>query len=312
MLGFVRSAPPTVLIIAIGLLVGMSFTLSKVVAISAVPPFLALFGQVAVASAALSAMLLAKRIFPQVSPRYLVYYLGAGLLGVSLPALIGCSVLGHVTTGFYAALVTLSPMFTFVMTAVVERRMLPVHCLLGIMIGLAGISLATLRGLESSDIAPIWVVLALAGPAVLAAGNVFRSRAYPVGADPMTLAAGTLLLQLALIGVALLVSGQIGDSALLEPKAFAAIAGTGLITAVSYALTFEVQRRTDGVAFSQVGYFATLSGIAFGAVAFGEAVPPALIASLLLLFLGLAITSGHLSIPRHWPFVRPRRRADCL
>ncbi|MEM7471594.1 MAG: DMT family transporter [Pseudomonadota bacterium] len=310
--GFVRSAPPTVLIIAIGLLVGVSFTLSKFVALAEVPPHIALFWQVAVASGVLFGVLLAKRSAPQTAPRYMVYYFGAGLLGVSLPALIGYTVLGHITTGFYSALVTLSPMFTFAITAVVEQRMLPLHRLLGILIGLAGISLATLRGLDTSDIEPVWIILALAGPLVLASGNVFRSRAYPNGADPMTLAAGTLFLQLVLIGAGLLAAGQLAESSQIEPKALAAIGGVGFITAISYALTFEVQRRTDGIGFSQVAYFATLSGIFFGAIAFGEAISPAFVAALVLIFAGLAITNGHLSIPRAWFAARERHCPDCI
>lgn len=310
--GFIRSAPPTVLIIAIGLLVGVSFTLSKFVAMAEVPAHIALFWQVAVASAVLSGVLLVKRTPPATTPKHLRYYLGAGLLGVSLPGLIGYVALGYVTTGFYAALVTLSPMFTFAITALVERQMLPLHRLLGILTGLAGVSLATLRGLEMSDVEPVWIVLALAGPLVLASGNVFRSRAYPTGADPMTLAAGTLLLQMVLIGAILFASGQLAQSASLEPGTLVAIGGIGLITAVSYALTFEVQRRTDGVGFSQVGYFATLSGIFFGAVIFGETISPAFVAALVLIFAGLAITNGHLSILRAWFAARAGRCPDCI
>lgn len=309
--GFVRSASPTNLIIAIGLLVGVSFTLSKFVAIAAVPPHLALFWQVAAASAALLGVLVATRTVPQTAPRFLVYYLGAGLLGVSIPALIGYLVLGHITTGFYSALVTLSPMFTFAITAMVERRMLPLHRLLGILIGFAGISLATIRGLDTSGVEPVWIILALSGPLVLASGNVFRSRVYPVGADPMPLAAGTLFLQLIVIGAALLLSGKFVDSVSIDPRAFAAIGGIGLITAISYALTFEVQRRTDGLGFSQVGYFATLSGITFGAIVFGEAISPAFIAALLLIFAGLAITNGHLSIHQLWRGPRSRHCPEC-
>ncbi|WP_424973126.1 DMT family transporter [Dinoroseobacter sp. S76] len=302
---FIRQAPPTALILAIGLLVGVSFTLSKIVAMAAAPPLLALFWQVAVASAALSAVLIAQRQRPSVAPRVVVYYLGAGVLGVTLPALIGYAVLGHVSAGFYASLVTLSPLFTFAFSAGLERRMLPLHRLAGILLGLFGISLATLRGFDFAGVAPIWIGLALCGPAVLAAGNVFRSRAYPAGADPMGLAAGTLLLQTLLIGIGLLGFGDPGASAALAPPVFAAIAGIGGITAVSYALTFEVQRRTDGVGFSQVGYFATLSGIGFGALVFGERISPVLVLSLGLLFLGVAITNGHLRLPR----VRGRLKA---
>jgi negative regulator of sigma E activity len=46
----VRNLPPVVLIIVIGVLVGISFALSKIAAMAGVPPFVALFQQLLVAS----------------------------------------------------------------------------------------------------------------------------------------------------------------------------------------------------------------------------------------------------------------------
>ncbi|MDC0657763.1 DMT family transporter [Leisingera sp. SS27] len=310
--GFIKSLPPTALIIAIGMLVGVSFTLSKFVAIADTGPIAALFWQLCAASITLSAAAAATGRHLQCSRRHLTYYLGAGLFGVSGPALIGYSVLEHVSTGFYSALVTLSPLFTFAITALAERRMLPAHRLVGIVIGLAGISLATQNSRELKGVASFWVVLAAASPLLLAMGNVFRSRAYPPGGDPVMLAAGTLLLQLVLTGILLLATGGIAETAALSLGTFSAIAGTGLITALSYALTFKVQRRTDGVGFAQVGYFATLFGIAFGALVFREPVHLSLVISLLVLFLGLAITNGHTLPPGLWRRLinRGRRRSQ--
>ncbi|NVO58697.1 hypothetical protein HW561_23290, partial [Rhodobacteraceae bacterium B1Z28] len=75
---------------------------------------------------------------------------------------------------------------------------------------------------------------------------------------------------------------------------------------------FEVQRRTDGVGFAQVGYFATLFGIAFGALVFGETIRITLLMSLVALFLGLAITNGHIRISRPWNTQRPNRKPNRL
>ena len=293
----IHRASPTLLIILIGLLVGLSVTLSKLVVVSGVPPLLALFWQVAVASASLLLVLLAGRTRPRIGKSYIIYYLGAGLLGVGVPGMVGYVVLEHISIGFYSALMTLAPMFTFIVAAFIEKRMLPLNRLVGISIGFVGISLATVQGLAGSFSASFWILLALAGPAVLAFGNVFRSRAYPLGANPTALAAGTLSLQVVLIAPALLLTGQFGMDPAINPTALFAVLGIGLISALSYALTFEVQRRTDGVGFSQVGYFATLFGITFGGVAFGEAISPVFAVSLVFLFVGLAVTNGHLKIP---------------
>ncbi|MFY2822449.1 DMT family transporter [Ruegeria sp. MALMAid1280] len=295
-----RDLPPTALIIAIGALVGVSFTLSKYVAIAGSAPQQALFWQLLVASVVLFTIVAITGNRPPLHRRYLFYYLGAGFLGISGPALIAFAVLGYVSTGFYSALVTLSPLFTFAITALVEKRMLPSYRLIGILIGLAGISFATHSGFDLSGVAPRWIAIALAGPLLLAMGNVFRSRAYPTGGDPMTLAAGTLGLQLLLIGLPVLASGQVTPGSMPGPGSIAALTGIGLITALSYVLTFEVQRRTDGIGFAQVGYFATLFGIGFGALAFDEPIHLTLVVALAVLFLGLAITNGHIRHADLW------------
>lgn len=305
---YFKTMSPTVLIIAIGAMVGASLMLSKFVAIAGVAPQLALFGQLAFASLTLLVLAIASGRWPPLGWRYLGYYLGAGILGISGPTLIAYAVLGHISTGLYAALVTLSPLFTFAITAMVEKRMLPMYRLVGILIGLTGISFATVSGVDLAGIAPHWIGLAITGPLLLAMGNVFRSRTYPAGGESMALATGTLTLQFLLVGLSFLISGQFSEIVLPDIDAIASIAGVGLITAISYALTFEVQRRTDGVGFAQVGYFATLFGIGFGAIVFGEPIHLALVLSLLVLFFGLMITNGHFSLAR----LRPSPKAKTL
>ncbi|MES0864909.1 DMT family transporter [Ruegeria sp. SCPT10] len=299
----VRRSPVSALIIAIGVLVGVSFTLSKLVSMAGISALTALFWQVLLASIALLALSFRSKKRGALNTRHIPYYFGAGVFGVSGPALIGFLVLEHVSLGFYSALVTLSPLFTFAITALIARRMPSLQRLIGILIGLAGVSLATLGGFELSDVEPTWIALSLLGPLVLACGNVFRSYAYPPGGDPLGLATGTLLSQLLLISSLLFGRGSsIGDIS-VPPALLGTVFGIGSITALSYVLTFEVQRRTDGVGFAQVGYFATLSGIAIGAFAFREPLGFGLLGSLAILFLGLAITNGHLSIP---PVLRSR------
>jgi drug/metabolite transporter (DMT)-like permease len=293
----VRNLPPVVLIIVIGVLVGISFALSKIAAMAGVPPFVALFRQLLVASLLLLVVGIATGRRLPLTRRHLGYYLGAGILGVSGPALIGYTVLSHISAGFYSALVTLSPLFTFAITAVVERRMLPMHRLVGILVGLGGVSIATQSGFDHDGTALVWIVMAMAGPLLLASGNVFRSRAYPPQGDPMMMATGALLSQLVLIWPVLALSGAAHSIPSIAAGPEAAIIGVGLITAASYVLTFEVQRRTDGVGFAQVGYFATLSGIGMGALVFGESIRPVLLISLAVLFLGLAISNGQVKRP---------------
>ncbi|WP_114285924.1 DMT family transporter [Candidatus Halocynthiibacter alkanivorans] len=297
---FSKPLPPIVLIISIGSMVGVSFTLSKVAANAGAPPFTALFWQLLVATLVLLTLGIVTGRRLQLTRNHLAYYMGAGILGISAPALIAYTVLGHLSTGFYSALVTLSPLFTFVITAGVERQMLPLHRLIGILVGLIGVSLVTLTGLDLVGTGMIWIGLAVLGPLALAMGNVFRSRAYPVGGDPIMMATGALLSQLIIVWPALFFLGDKTGAEVLATGPQLAVICVGLITAIAYVLTFEVQRRTDGVGFAQVGYFATLSGIGVGAVTFGEHISPMLLIALSILFMGLAISNGQINLSYLW------------
>ncbi|MFC1749056.1 hypothetical protein ACFL2V_09650 [Pseudomonadota bacterium] len=77
-----------------------------------------------------------------------------------------------------------------------------------------------------------------------------------------------------------------------------ALAKFTCITALSYIMTFVMQQLTDGVGFSQVGYFVTLGGVIMGALLFDEPIGFSLVLSVALLFLGLALMNRHLfSVP---------------
>lgn len=175
------------------------------------------------------------------------------------------------------------------------RRWLPFHRFLGILTGLAGVTIGTVNGVTVNGIAPLWLVAACCAPVLLAITNIYRERAMPHGVSPLILAAGTLLSQsLLFLPIALLMND--GD---ITPAIFS---GVGLaiiclcaVTALSYVLTFELYRRTDGVGFSQVGYFVTLSGTAAGALFFDEPMSLWFFLAVFLLFMGVAITNGHFS-----------------
>ncbi|MEX3007332.1 DMT family transporter [Hoeflea sp. TYP-13] len=288
---------PTVSIIAIGAIVGVSYTLAKFAVANGIPPFAALFWQLFGATIILLAAMVVRGKRLDLSPQYLRYYIISGLLGVSGPQLIAYVVLKHIPAGLFTTLITLSPLATFMMVSVVDRQLLPLYRLAGILLGLIGISMATLSSFDAGNSGYVWVIAALGAPLLLASGNIYRNRAYPKGADPLALATGMLGSQMLLVWPVLIYRGYSFSPVDIAGTVEAAVLIIGALTAIGYILTFAVQRTTDGVGFSQVGYFATLSGIAAGAVLFAEPLSPLLFVSIAVLFLGLAVTNGHLNLP---------------
>lgn len=292
------------LILTIGLLVGGNFTLAKYAVQSDIPAFAVFYWQLLAAGLMLLIVMVVRGEKLPTRPKHLAYYLINGLMGSSLPQIIAYAALVHVPAGVFTVLITLSPLFTFLVSSAVEARWLPMVRLVGILTGLMGVSLATWSGFDPAAAAPLWLLFAAASPLCLAVNNVYRAKALPVGVSPLALATGSLVLQLPLLWPFLIWTGFDYQPFSLQTGADLAVMGIGLITAVSYILTFELQKRTDGLGMSQMGYFVTISGIIMGAIFFGESIRFALIASVLLLFLGLALTNGHLTLSNLTSLVR--------
>lgn len=291
------SMAPSLTIMSIGLIVGVSFALTKIAALAGISAIAALFWSLALAGIILLGVLAVRGERLNHDWAHLRYYLFAGLLGVTGPNFIAFTVLAHVPAGLFTALVMLSPLATVAVSAVLDRALPDGRRSLGILTGLAGLMLTILVGAEIGDFDARWLIIALAAPLLLACGNIYRNRAYPAGSKPIGLAAGMLVSQAIIWWGLVLATGETYSPIGLSGPEDRALFAIGALSAVSYILTFAVQRRTDGVGFSQVGYFATLSGIACGAILFGETLSWSLAVSLALILLGLGITNGHLRFP---------------
>jgi len=285
----------TGLTVSLGLLIAVIFALAKYTVINGIPVFAAFYWQVLGASLILMTIITWQGQRLSMHRHHLRYYMIGGLLGVSAPQLMAYAALQHIPSGLFAVLLTLSPIATFLLASIYERALLPFYRLVGIVIGLTGVSIATFSGfnINTNGAAFHWLLLAFTVPLVLGVTNVYRSKALPTDAEPLSLAAGTLLSQ-AFIMTPIIYFNNDGYQPLvaLNPVDFVLLA-LAAATALSYLLTFAMQRLTDGVGFSQIGYFVTLGGVIIGALFFDETIGLSLLLSIALIFTGLAISNGH-------------------
>lgn len=284
------------LTLCLGMLVAGNFVLAKSIVLTGLSPLLLFEGQVLGAGLGLCfglALKARRDLQGLVSRSVALYCLINGLLGVSAPQILSYVALQQVSAGLFSALVTLSPLLTFCLASIVGKQMLPVRRLAGILIGLAAVTLAMADHNRSTEASFPWLLAAGLVPVLLAVTNVYRERAMPRNTNPLLLAGGTLLSQaLLFLPIALVWGGElmpVKNLTWLGP----AVLCVCTVTALSYVLTFELLRRTDGVGFSQVGYVVTLTGLAAGALVFGEPVGPVFALSVLLLFLGVALSNAN-------------------
>jgi len=285
----------TALTISLGLLIAVIFAMAKYIVINGIPVFAAFYWQVLGASVILMTIITWQGGRLSIKSHHLRYYIIGGLLGVTAPQLMAFAALQHIPSGLFAIFLTLSPITTFLLASLYERALLPLYRLLGIMIGLIGVSVATFSGFEinSNSASLYWLLLALAVPLLLGVTNIYRSKALPSDAEPLSLAAGTLLSQTLIMTPAILITGEAYLPLATMTVADFALLALAAATALSYLMTFAMQRLTDGVGFSQIGYFVTLGGVIIGALFFDEAIGLSLLLSIALIFTGLAISNGH-------------------
>eukprot|EP00903_Cladosiphon_okamuranus_P002478 g2476.t1 len=291
-----RSGAALPLVLFLGVLVGGNFALAKAIVLTGLSPLMLFEGQVLGAGLGLCIGLAIKSrhdFWDLLSRPVALYCLINGLLGVSAPQIMSYVALQQVSAGLFSALVTLSPLLTFCLSSLIRRELLPLRRLTGVLIGLAAVTLAMADRNRSMEAGLPFLLAAGLVPILLALTNVYREQAMPPNANPLLLAGGTLLSQAVLfLPVALVWGGGVQH---LDSQAWVgpAILVVCAVTALGYILTFELLRRTDGVGFSQVGYVVTLTGIVAGALFFREPVGPVFLVSVLLLFLGVALSNAN-------------------
>lgn len=195
----------------------------------------------------------------------------AGLLGVSLPSLATFCAITQVPAGLVGAIGALAPLFTYALALAwrVERP----HALraLGLLLGLAGV-LALLRpdGALPDAAALPWALLAIAAPLLLAAGNLFRTLAWPPGLAPLGAASLVLGLQAVVVVPLAILTGDFVLPLPADDAGDLALLGGGLLTAAFHLGAFELQRRAGPVLVGQLGYVITAVSLVIGVLAFDE------------------------------------------
>ena len=219
------------------------------------------------------------------------FFAVTALVSYALPNLIMFTVIPKVGAGYAGIMFTLSPICTLLLAAVLGLKRPGALGVAGIGAGFLGALLvAVTRGGLDQPAAPGWIALALLIPALLAAGNVYRTLDWPKDAAPIELAVGSNAMSAALLaGLAVALTGGLHLGALgAAPLLTAAQVASA---SAMFALFFRLQQAGGPVYLSQIGYIAAAVGLAFGTLVFGEHYPLAAWIGAGLIVAGVAATT---------------------
>lgn len=281
---------PFILLLFTGLLAGSLYSAGKLTDPDQVAPLTLLLWQVGGGSLVLWLVLRLRGQRIRWSRRYRHYYLVGGLLGVSIPYALAYLVVSRVPVGLVGLYTALSPLLTYAIARLLGYESGSWRRWSGLALGLAGVLLIMLpRGSGPVSDWP-YLLLGLAIPLALALSNIYRSRAWPTGCQPLPLAAGMLSVQgLWLIPLTLLL-GQFQLPSLDPQQAGSIGIPLALIAGISYLCTFTLLRLSGPVYLSQLGYVITGVTLSIGILFFDEQYSLIDWLAIGLIFIGILLT----------------------
>ncbi|MEM7428966.1 MAG: hypothetical protein AAF441_23005 [Pseudomonadota bacterium] len=225
------------------------------------------------------------------------YSVLSALLSLALPQLILLIVAGKVGAGLASAVYAFPTITTWIIARMFGMETHSSARLLGVIVGATGALVLLAPGSVPSAHVP-WLALAMLVPILLGAGNVYRSIAWPKGASPLLLAAGTALSASLLFLAVSLAAGQtlrfwVSDSAMVL------VIAQMILSTIQFLAFFMLQRVARPVVFSLIGQVGLIFGLMFGAVFFGERYSLMAFAAVGLIMTGWALVSFGRPSGRH-------------
>lgn len=255
------------LLLACGLLISLTYALGKLATQAGIEGIELLFWQITGSALIVLPCALWAGQAPKLQWEHVRYYLLAGLMGFTGPYLITYWVLNFIPSGLVGVVASLSPLLTFAIVLLLFRGKASLSSGLGLVLGFAGVLAILLpkNSLPSPDMF-VWVMVACLSPLLLAAGNVYRTRAWPKDGKPLQMAAGLLSSQWVLLLPVYAASQPVG----LPTQALFTVVGIAVVSGFFYLISFELQRRTTPVFVGQLGYVIALCSLLIGFVFFKE------------------------------------------
>lgn len=277
-----------------GSLLGIKVNLAKTAGELGLSPLAFLSWSIIGATLVLFMVSAVRRTAVPLNRRTLEYYVVAGFVGVAGPSLIFFAAIPHIGASFVALITTSPPLLTYIGALALGLERFQIARALGVAAALAGTGVLIVKHLSAPGGQPVWLVLVLIAPVMLATGNLYRTLRWPAGMSPSTLAPGMLVAAaLMLLGSGFLPGFSLAVS-LGNVKAHILIAVQALVFAGFYLFLFHLQKAGGPVLLSLLGSVGAVVGVPIAIFVKNEAPPGGLILSAVLIAAGVAlVTLGH-------------------
>lgn len=282
---------PFACLLGAGACLGISTNMAKLAVDAGLTSLAFLTWSIAGAAVALGVLAAARGRLPGLNRRTVEYFVIAAFVTVAGSNLIFFSAVPHVGVSFVTLTITLPPLLTYVGALLFRMEVFDLRRAAGVLAALAGAGVLALRQLSAPDAPATWILLTLAGPVLLAIGNLYRTLRWPRGEPADALAPGMLaaafvmlLATAALPGFSVAVPTETGLPLLL-------IALQAGLFAAQFLLLFVLQKTGGPVLLSLLGAVGAIVGVPAAILLLGEAPPEGLLVGSLLIGLGIVLVA---------------------
>ncbi|MBK1665221.1 EamA family transporter [Rhodospirillum rubrum] len=228
---------------------------------------------------------------PKPSSALLGYGLLSGLLSFALPNMLSFAAIPHVGAGFVALCQAFPPLLTYGLALTLGLDRISTKAVIGMTVGLGGAVLLALSRPAGGSDGWIWTGVVLLVPFILAAGNIYRSVAWPRQASPRLLAPVMVLAAAAIIGLFGVLAAVPFSPTVWDRSVLGLLMGQIAVIAATYTLYFVLQKLSGPVGLSQIGWIGAATGKLLAVACLGEAVHALLPPAFLLILVGIVLVS---------------------
>ena len=271
------------MLIGIGVLWGLSFTLSRLIVGGGAHPVSVAFLHAVMGCAGLSAL----GFRPRRDGASLRFYAIAGLTGTALPSVLVLVAAQHVAAGVLSVCMAMAPILCLAFCAALGVERFEARRAAGLAAGLAAVGLIAAPGGTAPT---LWALLAVAAAASYAGEEVYIAVRRPPDAHPFALLAGMQGAAALYLAPLWLASGApwplSGAWSAAEAAFFLKLVGDML----AYGGFVALIGLSGPIFASQVAYVVVASGVGWGVMVLGERHPDGFWLALALMAAGLALT----------------------
>ncbi len=224
------------------------------------------------------------------NPRAIGFYLICGIFGTTLPTGLIFYVAPNIGAGLLAITMTLVPIMTYGASIMLGIDKPAALRLGGLALGFVAILMIMWPSIGAEGgVALLWALLALLVPACFTVENLLLALRGPEGIDPISLVGAFQLCgALLMLPIALATDNFMDITGVWTQSHWASVLMFS-INALSYTVFLYVLQRTSPVFASQATYVATITGILWGMVLFGETHSIWVWLALIVLMAGMAL-----------------------